>query len=181
MTRAQFEARYADPANLFYKRQSYYDSSPEPKHCAICDRPIRHCFILRTQPDRALPPIGTCCFPYFEQWNPKLHGVLIAAAIDLDNYLEATQHDVALYGKLATAKERMARWREVKRRAFTEIRKFRKISGEKTWLPKPLHDLKEEADKRPTTEYKNLTREAQWYEKQVHRLEERLKQIQPLT
>jgi hypothetical protein len=170
LTKREFTLRVGNPATLWSKGQCYHRE--DPLNCHVCGRLIYDCFILRTPENKGLPPIGECCFGYFEKWNPDLFTQLIASKIWLETWQSAVQVDSGMYAAPARAAMETARerWVRAKHVAFSKVKEYRKQSGEKTWLPRELHYALEEAKKTPgKTEL--------WYNKHLPVLESYLNQL----
>jgi hypothetical protein len=61
---------------------------------------------------------------------------------------DGIRSDVKIYNAIGDFEHRLRQWRKAKRQAMRMIRDHREFTGD-SWLPKPLFDLKAEAEKAP--------------------------------
>jgi hypothetical protein len=137
--------RYGDPASFAYYGQHY--QSLTAAKCALCGRDIRNVYTLRPPRGRSVP-IGECCFSVFEEVNHETYTRLLAAQVLLDAYEEGTDNDIKVFNARGDKDFQLREWRKLRRQVLSRVRKYRKDSGS-DWLPKQLHDLRAEANKKP--------------------------------
>jgi hypothetical protein len=159
--------RYGDPANFAFRGQFYESSTPA--NCALCGRDIRNVYTLRTPQGRSVPS-GECCFPYFKKRNPEVYTRLIAAQTLLGAHLEGVVGDIKTYNASEDVSHRLREWRKLKRQALMVIRGYQKTMGD--WLPKPLYELRVEAEKKPGVS-------TRWFDSHIPTLRNKLNQIIP--
>ena len=145
VSRHKVSERFGDPASFVFRGQFYHSSTLTK--CALCGRDIRNVYTLRSPQGRSVPS-GECCFPVFQKWNPEVHTRLLAAKTLLAAYDDGIWSDVKTYNTIGDTGHRLREWRKLKRQAMKHICDHRKATGT-GWLPKPLYDLKTEAEKLP--------------------------------
>lgn len=145
MGRREFTERFGDPANFAFRGQFYH--SVTLAKCALCGREIRNVYTLCPPRGRSVPS-GECCFGLFQKWNPEVYTRLLAAQILLDAVEDGIRSDTKVRTTIGDVDYRLREWRKLKRRALAAVREHRKATGG-DWLPKPLYDLKAEAEKAP--------------------------------
>lgn len=137
--------RLGDPANFVFRGQFYH--SVTPAKCALCGRIIHNVYTMCPSHGRSAPS-GECCFNVFKKKNPKVYNRLLAAKTLLDAYDEGIHNDVKTYNAIGDVSLRLREWRKLKKQAMKCICEHKKATGT-NWLPKPLYDLKAEAEKNP--------------------------------
>jgi hypothetical protein len=172
MTLEQFITLHGDPARFVFKGQCF-DAGSVKTNCRLCHRRIRYVYTLKDADDLTVY-IGTCCFRYFEEWNPDLFVSLLAGRILLDTTGLAIQRDIKLYKTRDELKIRQRRWSTLRQQVFTTIRDYKKFTG-KEWLPEPLFELKNEVEQEPrATRPNNIIK---WYDQHTAVLFKKIKQI----
>jgi hypothetical protein len=91
----------ADAARFLFKGQCYDAGSRIFRACDLCGEPIRLVYVLKAvesashafSPETAKLDVGECCFEKIEAVNQRLHGQLLAAAVNLRTYMEAIERD----------------------------------------------------------------------------------------
>ena len=144
-SRREITERFGDPANFEYRGQFYHSTTAAK--CALCGRDIRNVYTLQIPQGRSVPS-GECCFPLFQKWNLKVYTRLVAAKVLLGAYDDGVRSDVTTYNATGDYAHYLREWRRLKRQVMKAIRDYNKATGTQ-WLPKPLYDLKAEADKTP--------------------------------
>lgn len=178
MSKPEFTGRHGDPSSFTFKGQ-YYDAGPQSKmKCSLCGQDMQLVYVLRNDRDRSVP-ISFCCFEYFRNWNPILHTQLLAAQLLLQVVIRGEAQDVKVYGPRMQVRERMDKWRKMKRQALDIIRDYHKKTG-KDWLPEELFELKLTAEKRPA-QFKRPTNALKWYDQQNQVLETKIKEVQSVS
>lgn len=162
--RREFTERFGDPANFSFRGQFYH--SVTAAKCALCGRDIRNVYTLLNPQGRSVPS-GECCFRVFQKWSPDVYTRLLAAQILLDATEDGMEKDVKTYNAIGDVDYRLREWRKLKRQAMTRIREHQKATGS-DWLPKPLYDLKTEAEKAPG-------KTIRWFESHIPALSNLLK------
>ena len=163
----------SNPAALTYRRQ-YYDAGDKSGiECSLCGREIRLVFILK-DPDGSAVPVGHCCFQGFKEANPEVYEALIASLVLLRGQARDIKGDTKEQMNLANALGQEMVWKAVRHTARRAICGFRKSSGEREWLPKPLFDLHKALAERPRQDYRNPLSLARWYERHSAFMRERL-------
>lgn len=166
--------RYGDPASFVFKGQCFeLGRSSDAKPCAICERPIRRCYMIHAPSSSSKFLIGSECFRLFKDLD--LFKKLQAAAIWLQTTIEAEERDTRTYQPRAEVSDRMAAWRKLKQEALRKIRDYRKATG-KEWLPENLYELNEAATRMPVT-YKRANAAVKWYDQQILILETKISSI----
>ena len=164
VSRREVSERFGDPANFEFRGQFYHSSTLTK--CALCGRDIRNVYTLRSPQGRSVPS-GECCFPIFQKWNPEAYTRLVAAKTLLGAYDDGIRSDVKTYNATGDYDYRLSEWRKLKRQAMRLICEHKKATGT-DWLPKPLYDLKAEADKAPG-------KTTRWFKSHLPILNEKLK------
>jgi hypothetical protein len=163
----QFTERHGYPGKFIFKGQCYRDSSVAGTNCRLCGHRIRFVYLVH-DPAQKSAPIGSCCFKYFEKWNPRLFDELLAATLWLDATLKGVEVDTRLIAKRDKARELQKQWKALRREAVQRIREYRRATG-KDWLPENLFILQEEVELRPPT--KSSVR---WYSSHINALTEKI-------
>jgi hypothetical protein len=90
-----------DAARFVYKGQCYDAGSKLFRACDLCGEPIRLVYVVKVieSPSHPCSPeidkldVGECCFEKIEAVNKKLFFQLLAAAVNLRTYIEASERD----------------------------------------------------------------------------------------
>lgn len=179
VTLEQFVERFGDPSSYLFNG-TYYDTGIAAKQsCNVCSRTIRYCYIVKRSPLSPLPSskitLGSCCFHYFEA-DKKTHQALQDAQGVIVHRAEAVALEIKFYSRRADVKTRMQQWQQIRHKALSQLRQYRKTTG-KEWLPEPLFELSVAVGQEPPT-YKRTTSAIHWYETQAKRLEEQIEKFQ---
>jgi hypothetical protein len=170
------ETTAIDFTTLSYRRQ-YYDAGDIPgTQCRLCGGRTRFTFILKN-PSGVSTPIGDCCFHRFRESNPDLYLALTASLVLLRGQTQDIEKDTADQWTLSVIAGKEMGWREAKKDIRIRIREYRRLSGEKEWLPKPLFELQKELGEKPHQNYKNPLSIARWYERHASGIREKLSSI----
>lgn len=151
-----------------------YDTGSEGKQpCDLCHRTIRYVYtVVEEGNEREKIQIGSCCFTVFEQDNPKLYQALQYAKGYLQSTVDAKESAIRLYGRRDDVHSRMEQWRQIKRQALSQVRKYRKETG-KPWLPESLFELEQIALQKPPV-YKKSGNALRWFEGQTRKMQEQI-------
>lgn len=170
MSRREITERFGDPASFAFRGQFYHSATVAK--CALCGRDIRNVYTLRSPQGRSVSS-GECCFEVFQKWNHEVHTRLLAAKTLLAAYDEGIQADVKTCNSMGDLDHRIREWRRLKRQALRRINDHKRVSGT-SWLPKPLYDLKDEAEKAPG-------KTIRWFNSHLPVLKEKLKVVAELV
>ncbi len=154
-----------------------YDTGSEGKQpCELCHRTIRFVYTVVVEGnEREKLQIGSCCFGVFEQDNPKLHQALQYAKGYLQSTTDSKESAIRLYGRRDDVRSRMEQWRQVKRLALSQVRKYRKETG-KPWLPEVLFELEQTASQVPPA-YKKSGNALRWFEAQTRKMQDQIAKV----
>ena len=97
-----------DAARFLFKAQCY-DAGPDSETtCGLCGEHIRLCYVLKVlesadpfAPETGKLVMGECCFAPIRAVNQKLYRQLLAAAINLRTFMEATERDKRVFTESA--------------------------------------------------------------------------------
>jgi|ERR1700739_257544 len=146
VSRLEITERFGDPASFAYFGQYYH--SLTPAKCALCGRDIRNVYTLRPPRGRSVRS-GECCFAVFKKYNTEVYTRLLAARIMLDSSDEGLKNDTKVFNIKGDLDYRVREWRRLRRQVLTRVREYRKANNGSDWLPKTLHELKAEVERRP--------------------------------
>jgi hypothetical protein len=166
ISRREFTERYGDPANFAFRGQAYPSSTPAK--CAVCGHDIRNVYSLCPPQGRSVPS-GECCFGIFKTSNPRVYALLQAARLLLTAYEDGEKNDIKTYSTSGDVKYRTSEWRKLRRKVLEAIREYRKLTGS-DWLPKPLYDALEEANRCPG-------KTCRWFDAHIPALREKLQNL----
>jgi hypothetical protein len=158
---------------LTYRRQYYDVGEQSHTKCSFCGNIIRFVFILKDHLGGSYP-IGKCCFLSLREPNPDVYEALVASLILLRGQVEDTKSDTKESRVAADILGHEMMWKAARKAARHKIREYRKSSGEKEWLPKPLFDLRQELLRKPRQDYKNPMALVRWYERRASILQSNL-------
>lgn len=153
-------------------RSDYDAGEKSTTRCAIDNRPIRHCFVMRDRNDKSVV-IGSCCFHRFE--GLKTRAMLEAAHMLQMCRCAAIEHDIKLHAPDEFVREYRTQWQFKRKLARFMLRQYRNAHGD--WLPKPLYDLQSAVQASPRT-YKSRHAALRWYLKQVNKLTAQIEAVE---
>jgi hypothetical protein len=141
----KFIERMAPLNSLSFRGQAYHSSTPAL--CTLCGKSIGNVYTL-CSPQGRTAVLGECCFKIFKKHNPEVYTRLLAAQLLMDAYEEGAEYDVRVYTSLGDVRFRLSEWRKLRRKALQLVREYQRATGG-DWLPKPLYEVKLEADRKP--------------------------------